>query len=322
MRGRVLNVQRMSTEDGPGLRTTVFLKGCPLACDWCHNPESLSARPLVLWRAAGCLACAACAAACPRRALVVDGGTRIDRSVCQACGACVDECPTGCLELVGSEREADDVLAELLRDRAYFGPDGGVTISGGEPTAQHAFTSELLNRCREHGLHVALDTCGACSPSILLDLAWKADLVLYDLKLADDALHVRHTGLSNARILENLAALAEQVRTKASPREIWIRTPLIPGATATPQNVRAIGAWLRAHAAGAVTRWELCAFNNLCRDQYARMGQDWRYADTPLMTSTEVGALVEAAREAVGDTFPVLATGATRERPRPIEEAP
>ncbi len=312
MRGRVLNVQRMSTEDGPGLRTTVFLKGCPLACDWCHNPESLSPRPLVLWREVGCLRCAACASACSNGALVFDGTPHLDRTVCQACGACVDECPTGCLELLGGEREADDVLAEVARDRAYFGPEGGLTLSGGEPTAQHAFASALLDGCRERGLHAALDTSGACSPSILLDLAWKADLVLYDLKLADDAAHVAHTGLSNARVLENLGALAGQVRAKGRPRALWIRTPLVPGVTATPQNLRALGAWLVEHAAGAVERWELCAFNNLCRDQYRRMGLDWAYAETPLLSAAEVRALVDVAAAAVSGAFPVLATGATR----------
>lgn len=322
MKGRVLNVQRMSTEDGPGLRTTVFLKGCPLACDWCHNPESLSPRPLVLWREAGCLRCAACATACPHGALVFDEGPRLDRAVCQACGACVDECPTACLELLGAERDAADVLAELLRDRAYFGAEGGVTLSGGEPTSQHAFASELMTGCREQGLHVALDTSGACSPSILLDLAWKADLVLYDLKLADDTEHVRHTGLSNARLLENLGALVAQVRTKGRPREVWIRTPLVPGVTATRGNLRALGALLGPLVPGAVTRWELCAFNNLCRDQYRRMGLDWRYADTPLMTAAEVETLAEIAREAAGELCPVFATGATRENPRPFEVAP
>ena len=315
MRGRILNVQRMSTEDGPGLRTTVFLKGCPLACDWCHNPESLSPRPQIVWREAGCLRCGACVATCPNEALSRDGALHVDRARCQACGACVDECPAGSLERVGVERDADDVLAEVLRDRAYFGPDGGVTVSGGEPTAQHAFTSELLNGCRANGLHVALDTCGACSPSILLDLAWKADLVLYDLKLADDAAHVAHTGLSNARILENLAVLAEQVRTKGTPREVWIRTPLIPGVTATAENLRALGALLRSVGTGAVTRWELCAFNNLCREQYRRLGQTWRYDDTPLLTAAEVHELTAYAREAVGDLFPVLATGAVRAAP-------
>jgi pyruvate formate lyase activating enzyme len=313
MRGRVLNVQRMSTEDGPGLRTTVFLKGCPLACDWCHNPESLSPRPLVLWREVGCLACGACVAACPAGAVTLeDRAVDVDRARCDTCGACVDECPTGCLELLGGEREVDDVLAEVARDRAYFGAEGGLTLSGGEPTAQHAFASALLDGCRERGLPTALDTSGACSPSILLDLAWKADLVLYDLKLADDAAHVAHTGLSNGRIFENLAALAGQVRAKGRPRALWIRTPLIPGVTATPDNLRALGALLSELASGAVERWELCAFNNLCRDQYKPMGLAWPYADAPLLSAAEVRALVEVATTAVSGAFPVLATGATR----------
>ena len=230
MNATVLNVQRMSTEDGPGLRTTVFFKGCPLACTWCHNPESLSPRPEVVVHPERCIACGTCVEVCPHGAVPRSAGDPVN--ACQACGTCCDQCPTGARERLGVTWTLDALAAEVAKDRAYFETSGGgVTVSGGEPALQAAFVRAFLARCRESGLRTALDTCGQCPRDVLLDLAGQATLVLFDLKLIDPESHRRFTGVSNERILANLRALRDWMDAQAEPPALWIRTPLIPGAT-------------------------------------------------------------------------------------------
>lgn len=309
-RALVLNVERMSTEDGPGIRTTVFVKGCSLACRWCHNPESISPRPQVVWSEWKCIGCRTCVSVCPEGAIADRGagGIHTDRDRCQACGTCVEACPSTARERLGVERDAAEVAAEVAKDRAYFEPSGGgVTVSGGEPAMRAPFVEELLARCRELGLHTALDTCGMCAEAVLLGMARHADLVLYDLKLIDPARHEELTGHRNERILANLEALVG-----ASPATVWIRTPLVPGATAGEDNVAGIGRFIAGRLGGRVVRWELCAFNNLCRDKYRRLGMPWAHEATPLMTAAELARLAEVARRSGVPPEIVHATGPTR----------
>jgi pyruvate formate lyase activating enzyme len=305
--GRVLNLQRMSTEDGPGLRTTVFLKGCPLACTWCHNPESLSPRPQVVWQQARCVACGACLDACPERL-----ERPPDPARCQACGRCVEACPAAAMEMLGREWDAVTLVNELLKDRAFFGAEGGVTLSGGEPTLQPAFAETVMTRLRAEGVHVALDTCGLCPEDTLLRLAGCADLILFDVKDIDPARHERFTGQSNARILQNLKALAGLVRARGGRPALWVRTPLIPDATAADANLQGLGRFLATNLAGVLGRWDLCAFNNLCREQYRRLGLTWAFADAPLMTRGELEHFAATARASGVDPALVHASGATR----------
>jgi len=317
--GRVLSIQRMSTEDGPGLRTTVFLKGCSLACSWCHNPESIPSRSETTWHPPRCIGCRECADRCPEEAITyTEDGVCIDRKRCVGCGTCAEECPGAALEVLGQPWSVDALARELARDRAYFETSGGgVSISGGEPTLQSRFVAGLLDRCRALGLHVALDTCGQCGQEPLLDLARRANLLLYDLKAIDATEHQRFTGHSSQRILDNLLALRDLLASSVHPPELWIRTPLVPGATATEDNLRGIGRFLLDHELQArVTRWELCAFNNLCREQYRRLGRTWDFAEVELMTEDELQRCTEWARSSGVDPAMVVASGATR-----IEEA-
>jgi pyruvate formate lyase activating enzyme len=310
----VFNIQRMSTEDGPGLRTTVFVKGCSLDCRWCHNPEGMSPSPQVVWHGPRCIRAAACEAACAEDAISRSGDEiEIDRVRCTLCGECVDRCPSGAMEVWGARWSLGDLVNEVAKDRSYFETSGGgVTVSGGEPALRRSFVASFLERCRASGLHTALDTCGMCSPSALRTLAGHADLVLYDLKEIDPERHVRFTGQPNERILGNLVALAEQMRQNQLPAELWVRTPLIPGATLTEENIRGIGAFIARELGDVITRWELCAFNNLAADKYHRLGLQWEFEGVELMTEADLRYFEDVGRRSGVDPEIVLATGRTR----------
>jgi len=310
----VLNIQRMSTEDGPGIRTTVFLKGCSLACDWCHNPESIDSRAQIVWHGVNCIGCKTCVGVCPFAAVSVDDkGLTVDRDLCSVCGSCAEECPTMARELVGKRWRLSELVDEVAKDRAYFERSGGgITVSGGEPIVQSAFAAALLEQCRAAGLHTVLDTCGMGSEKRLLAVSEHADIVLYDLKLADSEAHQRHTGQDNGRIMLNLLALRDQMRRSGTARELWIRTPLIPGVTATEDNIRRLGEFIASNLGDSLSRWELCAFNNLCGDKYDRLGLEWTYGGRDLMTRRRLARLGGVAKAAGVDGGRIYVTGASR----------
>jgi pyruvate formate lyase activating enzyme len=312
--GRILNLQRLSTEDGPGIRTTVFFKGCPLHCAWCHNPESISMQLQTQWIAVRCIGCKTCVETCPNNCLTMTAdGLVIDRERCEACGKCVDACPSGAREMLGRTVTVEEVLAELLKDRAYYEKSGGgVTLSGGEPTFQPDLAEALLRGLKENGISTALDTCGLCTSRTLDRLLPYTDLVLFDLKLLSPSAHREFTGVSNEQVLQNLNHIRDYIRSQERSINLWIRTPLIPGATNTEENLSAIGRYLADQVDGMLTRWELCAFNNLCRDQYTRLGLEWTYAKTPLMTRAELAHCEQIAKASGFHPDLVLATGATR----------
>jgi pyruvate formate lyase activating enzyme len=227
--GRVFNVQRYSLHDGPGIRTTVFLKGCPARCLWCHNPESQAFEPEVVKIETRCVGCGTCETVCPHGAPPPGSG------LCTACGECIEACPAGARELVGRETTVDAVMDEVWLDRIFFEESGGgVTFSGGEPLAQLAFLRALLEASRTHGLHTTVDTCGFAPPDDLLGLVPLVDLFLFDVKLVDDARHREMTGLPTGPILANLRALA------AAHPSVWIRVPIVPGHTDGEDDVEAI----------------------------------------------------------------------------------
>ncbi len=294
---RVLEIQRMSTEDGPGIRTTVFLKGCSLACSWCHNPESIDSRPQIQWIESRCIGCHSCLEVCPNNALSATAqGIQIDRQRCEGCGACAEECPSTALELWGTDWPVDKLLHELLKDRAYFEKSGGgVTLSGGEVTLQSKAAAQLLAGLHKEGIHTAIDTCGQCQPEALDRLLKHADLVLFDVKEIDSEKHKNFTGSDNLRIQDNLRHVRDYLQSNGGT--LWVRTPIIPGATDTAENIRGIGSFLAEELNGLLSRWELCAFNNLCQDKYLRLGRNWQFANCELMTKQQMNQLSEIARE-------------------------
>ena len=310
----VFEIMRMSTEDGPGIRTTVFFKGCSLRCAWCHNPESISSKPQLQWVGSRCIGCRTCLSVCRENALAFsDSGMTIDRTRCTGCGDCAGECPGTALEIMGKPWALDDLTTEVLKDRAYFETSGGgITVSGGEPTLQAGFVGQFLKALRQKGIHTALDTCGLCRRSALDQVLPYSAMVLFDIKLMDPAAHEKFTGYDNRRILDNLVYVSDYMQSHVHPSELWIRTPLIPGATATPENMAAIGKFIATRLNGAVSRWELCAFNNLCRDKYLRLDHPWAFENEKLLTRDFLEEMADAAKRSGVDPDRVVATGATR----------
>lgn len=289
----ILDIQRMSSEDGPGLRTTAFFKGCPLSCKWCHNPESISFRSEVLFHASRCMGCGSCIEACPQKAVSENSGSiAIDRKNCKGCFSCCDACPTGAKEGKGKHYTPEALCCELCKDRAYFGTDGGVTVSGGEALMQPGCV-EVLKLLREAGVGTAVDTCGLL-PSGRLEAALPfTDILLFDVKIADSGEHLRYTGSENSAILDNLRIAGDWARGGG---RLWIRTPVIPGATDSEANIAAIGALLK--GVPCIERWELCSFNNLCAAKYRSLGLRWEYEGVKPLAKKQMENLLDIARAA------------------------
>ena len=223
--GVVFNIQKYSIHDGPGIRTTVFLKGCTLRCWWCHNPESYAVEPEISLVENRCGQCGQCVDVCPQ----TNGAMNVvlpyvDRERCIRCGECVAACATGARQMVGQNMSVQDVMTEVLKDRIFYDDSGGgATLSGGEPLMQPDFCQAILEACQSEAVHSAVDTCGFVEPEHLLAVAPLTDLFLYDIKVMDDQRHREHTGASNALILENLRALSRV------HDNIWVRIPVVPG---------------------------------------------------------------------------------------------
>lgn len=310
----ILEIQRMSTEDGPGIRTTVFFKGCPLKCTWCHNPESISPHLQIQWIGSRCIGCHTCIETCPEKALTfTDKGIHMDRSRCNACGICAQACPSTAMEIIGQKWELNELIHEVIKDKSYFEKSGGgITLSGGEPTLQADFAAPLLQKLRGKGIHTALDTCGLCSKNNLERLLPYSSLVLFDVKEIDPERHLNFTGSKNDTILENLIFTADFIKSHIYPQSLWIRTPIIPGATATKENIKGIGRFISSKLGDAVDRWELCTFNNLCKDKYIRLGLDWPFKQEELVEETLIIELAEIARHSGVNPDIVHWSGTTR----------
>lgn len=234
-KGIVFDIKKYAIDDGPGIRTTIFLKGCPLHCWWCHNPEGQASGPELMHRRRRCIGCGECVKGCSRRAIsLVKEQIFIDRKKCDLCGKCSSRCPTGALTIVGKEMSVREVMEEINEDSIFYGESGGgVTFSGGEPLLQFDFLDALLEACREKDLRTAVDTSGYASHESIDRISGRTDLFLYDLKIMDDRKHRKYTGMSNKLILDNFRKLAE------NRSDILVRFPIIPGINDDEDNVTA-----------------------------------------------------------------------------------
>jgi len=264
--GIVTHIQRFSVHDGPGIRTTVFLKGCQMRCPWCHNPETYGREPELQVFADRCIGCGACVERCQEQARRIEGGRlAFDRDRCVACGRCAETCYARSLVLVGETRSAEEVVQEVLADRAFYqSSGGGVTLSGGEPLTQPEFSRAILQRCHGQGIHTAIETNLAFPWSCIAPLLPVVDLFLVDIKLLDDAEHRTWTGVSNRRTLDNL------VRLDAQRKPVVVRTPVIAGLNDRPEQIGAIVAWLAARS--NVAKYELVPYHPLGTAKYEALG--------------------------------------------------
>jgi pyruvate formate lyase activating enzyme len=274
--GIVFDIKRFALHDGPGIRTTVFLKGCPLSCLGCHNPEGQRSGPELFLHSSRCTLCGDCVPACPSRAITIQGGKlTVARDRCRLAGGCPEVCLPGALEIVGRERTTSELLEELEADRIYFDESGGgVTFSGGEPLSQPGFLRDLLRECREKDISAALDTSGHAEPRLFREVAPLARHVLFDLKLMDEARHEAYTGVHNRWILENLtfAGGGWGGRGMESPR-LTVRLPLVPGFNDDQENLRATAAFLRGLSTPPPV--EVLPYHRMGMEKYDHTGREF-----------------------------------------------
>jgi pyruvate formate lyase activating enzyme len=268
-KGLIFDIKRYSINDGPGIRITVFFKGCPLNCRWCHNPESISPKIQKLFTAGKCIACGECCRICPAQACTLSAqGVVTDDSLCTLCGKCAEVCPTLAMQMSGSYRSVAELVQVIDRERPFFDQSGGgVTFSGGEPLLYPDFLVEILEACGRRQIHRAVDTSGFVSKETLLRVARHTDLFLYDLKMIDSEKHRRYTGVDNRLILDNLRSLAESGAT------IQIRIPLIGGINADNDSLAASAAFI-AGLPGEKKPVNLLPYHDVARGKDLKLGQE------------------------------------------------
>lgn len=263
----IFDIKRYAINDGPGIRLTIFFKGCPLSCRWCHNPESISPKQQKLFSSARCIGCGECAQACPQDAIrITSDGPVTDKQSCTLCGACAEVCPTAAIEMAGRYYEIEELLEIAERERPFFEQSGGgVTISGGEPLLHPEYLLALLTACGANKFHRVVDTSGCCAPETLLAVAGQTELFLYDLKTVDDTLHRRFTGVSNQLILDNLRLLND------SGAQIALRIPVIGGFNADPANAAAMAEFIAAMP-GEKHMIHLLPYHAIASGKHQRLG--------------------------------------------------
>lgn len=294
--GLIFDVDRNSQVDGPGLRTVVFLKGCPLRCWWCHNPESQANRPEILHWADRCAGCGQCLETCPHKAVSFsrEGRRLLDRRACRGCGECVASCPNQALALAGRSVEPSEMVDQIVGDAPFFRRSGGgATLSGGEPLLQADFCRELLQACVQEGIHVAVDICGQVAWPILQNVLPLVGLVLYDLKHVDPQKHLQATGASNELILTNLARLIDSAAEYGF--DLTVRVPVIPGFNDRPVELAAI--LTRLADLGLAGPVELLPFHNYSRSKYLALGRPDPYPGLEPPSAGLLSRAVEIGRD-------------------------
>ena len=289
----VFDIQRFALHDGPGIRTTVFLKGCPLDCLWCHNPESKRREPQLGFLEKNCTGCGRCREICENGVHCLDGGVhRIDRSRCRACGRCADLCPNHALKLYGRAMTPEQILVPVLRDRDFYRTSGGgLTVSGGEPMMQFEGLLALLRAAKAEGLSVCLDTSGQASTALYERIAPYVDLFLFDYKLTGEELHRRYTGVGQGLILKNLDWLCTH------GCRVILRCPMIPGINLFPAHYKAIADLSRRYA--AIEAVNLMPYHDMAKGKAAQIGETYALAGVKTMSTEEAEGLY-AALSALG----------------------
>lgn len=285
--GCVFNIERFATRDGPGIRTTVFFKGCPLRCLWCANPESMKPFPQLLFFETLCQRCHKCVAACPTKATTVgaEGQILIDRSLCKACGECVKVCLPKAREISGQVMTVEEVLEEVKKDAVFYqNSGGGATASGGEPLHQPEFLHELFRRCRQSAIHTCLDTTGLARPEVLQGILEHTNLVLYDIKHMDPERHKDLTGVDNTLILDNARMIAAQ------GKPMIIRVPLIPEHNDSEENMKATAEFL---SELGQTRIDLLPYHSLGKAKYERLGIEYELSQLQPHDSDQIKKIKE-----------------------------
>ena len=314
-RGIITNIERLCTHDGPGSRTTVFFKGCPLRCVWCHNPETQNASLETGWNQGKCIGCLECLKACPSGALALleDGTIKKNLHRCTNCGKCADICPAKAMVRYGRSISVADLALELEKDQDFFrATGGGVTLSGGEPLCQPEFAAQTASILKKDGIHVALDTCLYAPWDHLRQVLAHVDLVLADMKIQEGRRHKEATGQSSARILENLKLLAEYRRSRKE-LEIIIRTPLIPGYTMDAENIWAIDGFIHQYLEDDIVQWEMLYFHNMCRTKYQELGRNWELADVRLIKQEEAARIERLCQDLKTSSGKIKIAGLTAE---------
>jgi len=310
--GRIFEIQRFCIDDGPGIRTTVFLKGCPLSCIWCHNPEGVGTESVLFFQPDKCIGCGYCVRVCEHDAhAITPEGHGLDRAQCVACGTCAVECYAGALELVGREVTVAEVLDEVVRDEAFYRTSGGgMTLSGGEPLLQIDFAEALLMGARDRGLHCCVETSGLVAESRLARVMPHVDLFLYDLKETDPERHRKYTGQSNTRVLANLRFLHDQGAS------ILLRLPVIPGLNDRSDHFSAVAALY--HSLPGITGVQIMPYHPLGTGKLERLGvcpDGWYETSTP--EPATVAGWVEAVRSLGVD----VVNGEGPKEAEPVEES-
>lgn len=279
--GTVFNIQKYSIHDGPGIRTTVFLKGCPLVCWWCHNPESQGSKQETVFRQNKCIVCRDCERVCPKGAVRFDERCySLDKGKCILCGACTEVCPSEALELIGNKMTTDEVIKEIEKDRVFYEESGGgVTFSGGEPLLQIDFLDSLLTASKEKGIHTALDTSGYGPWENFERIIDKVDLTLFDIKHMDNEKHKKYVGVSNETILNNLGKLVQR------GNRIWVRIPIIPSINDDELNIQRTCDLILSLGIADVF---ILPYHNIAMDKYKRLNMKYRITHINELTDEEI----------------------------------
>jgi pyruvate formate lyase activating enzyme len=288
--GSVFNIQRFSIQDGPGIRTTVFMKGCPLRCLWCSNPESQNTFPEVAHGDSLCNKCSRCVEVCEVQAIsLADNGVSIDRKTCTGCGKCVEVCIPGALKVYGEEMSVEEVYQEVVKDRLFYqNSGGGVTAGGGEPLSQADFVAELFKRCQAEGIHTCLDTCGYAAPNTWKKVLPYTNLVLFDVKLMDSSAHLKVTSKSNRRVLSNLKMVA------STGVPVIIRIPVIPGINDSQENITDTARYVA--GLNGLSEVNLLPYHRFGESKYIMLDRRYRLSDLKSPESSDLEELISIFR--------------------------